>query len=114
MKAYAPPSRYESILVRAPNWIGDHILSYPFFHFLRRGFPRARIAVACVPWVEAVQFRNLIDDVVLLPKPESGNLWDRFRALEAGAAAARAKGPWDLGIALPNSFSAAWFLKRAG
>ncbi|HUP56373.1 MAG TPA: glycosyltransferase family 9 protein [Bdellovibrionota bacterium] len=105
---------YESILVRTPNWIGDQILSYPFFHFLRRGYPRARITVACVPWVEAVQFRNLVDDVITLPRPEGDALWARFAALEQGAALARAKGPFDLGIALPNSFSAAWFLWRAG
>jgi len=119
MKAYAPPSPFESILVRAPNWIGDHILSYPFFHFLRRGYPRARIAVACVPWVEAVQFRNLVDDVVVLPRPVARDeskpgAWARFQSVEEGSRLAKAKGPFDLGIALPSSFSAAWFLCRAG
>jgi heptosyltransferase-2 len=121
LKAYAPPSRFESIVVRAPNWIGDHILAYPFFHFLRRGFPRAKITVACVSWVEAVQFRNLIDDVVVLPRPQASGqpaaepgAWADFRALEQGAGLLKAKGPFDLGIALPNSFSAAWLLKRGG
>jgi heptosyltransferase-2 len=114
MKAYVPSAQYSKILVRAPNWIGDHILSYPFFHFLRRGYPRARITVACVPWVEAVQFRNLVDDVVVLPKAQGQGAWASLQALEQGAREVRAKGPFDLGIALPNSFSAAWFLFRAG
>src|SRR6185295_7775802 len=35
-------------------------------------------------------------------------------ALEAGARALRAQGPWDLGMCLPNSFSSAWLLARAG
>jgi heptosyltransferase-2 len=102
------------ILVRAPNWIGDQVLSYPFFHFLRRGYPRAKITVACVPWVEATQFRNLIDEIVLLHRPKENTLWARFQALEAGARLVREKGPYDLGISLPNSFSAAWLLWRAG
>src|SRR3954469_18915033 len=103
MTAGAPAS----ILVRAPNWIGDQILSYPFFHFLRRGYPRARITVACVPWVEAVQFRNLVDEVIVLPRPSGEGAWAGFQALEQGSKLARAQGPFDLGIALPNSFSAA-------
>ncbi|MDR3608100.1 MAG: glycosyltransferase family 9 protein [Oligoflexia bacterium] len=103
-----------SILVRTPNWIGDQILAYPFFHFLRKSYPNARIAVACVSWVESVQFLNLVDEVHVLPKPNEPGFLARIRALEQGAAELRAKGPWDLGISLPNSFSAAWTLKRAG
>jgi heptosyltransferase II len=114
MKAYAPSSDSRNILVRAPNWIGDYVLAYPFFHFLRRGFPRAKVTVACTPWVEAVQFRNLVDEVVVMPQPKGEGLWEKFQQLEEGAKALKAKGPYDLGISLPNSFSAAWLLKRAG
>jgi heptosyltransferase-2 len=104
------PSR---ILVRAPNWIGDQILAYPFFHYLRQGYPAAQITVACMSWVASIQFRHLVDHVCVLPQPRSSSLWASARALEAQAKLLRAQGPWDMGLCLPNSFASAWLLARA-
>jgi heptosyltransferase-2 len=104
----------KKILVRAPNWIGDQILAFPFFYFLRKAYPQAHITVACVPWVEAVQFKDLVNQVFILPRPESTSLWDRWNAMESAAKSLRAFGPWDLGICLPNSFSSAWIQFRSG
>jgi len=101
------------IVVHAPNWIGDQILAYPFFHYLRQAYPAAQITVACVPRVASIQFRHLIDHVCVLPQPGNSVLWARARALEAGARLLRAQGPWDLGLCLPNSFASAWLLARA-
>ena len=107
-----------NILVRAPNWIGDQILAYPFFHYLRQARPRARIVVACVGWVSDLQFRNLIDEVVVLPRPLSSRLGHKLKALEAGAEQLRGwaarNGAFDEAYSLPNSFSAAWLLWRSG
>jgi heptosyltransferase-2 len=103
-----------SILVRSPNWIGDQVLAYPFHHYLRQAYPSSRITAVCVPWVEDLQFRNLVDEVVVLEKPAGPGLLDRFRVLEDCARRLRAAGPWDLAFSLPNSFSAAWLLYRAG
>jgi len=104
------------ILVRAPNWIGDQVMAYPFFHFLRKRYPTARIVSVCVPWVQDIQFRNLVDQVLVVQPPlaHERNLWSRFKSLERAAAQIRAEGPWDLGISLPNSFGAAWLLWRSG
>jgi heptosyltransferase II len=104
----------KSILVRSPNWLGDQILTYPFFHFLRRAYPRAKITVACVGWVASLQFHNLIDDVILLEKPAVPGFLAKLRAIHASADLIKKKGPFDLGIILPNSFSAAWMFYRAG
>lgn len=104
----------KTILVRAPNWIGDQILAYPFFHFLRKAYPDARIVSACVPWVRPVQFRHLVDEVVTLPVPAVPGFVAKFEASEAGAKELRKLGRWDLGISLPNSLSSAWILLRAG
>ena len=41
----------ERILVRAPNWIGDVVLSLPALRDLRRRFPAARLEVLARPWV---------------------------------------------------------------
>ena len=102
-----------TILVRAPNWLGDQILAYPFFYHLRHGYPEAQITVACVPWVAALQFRHLVDAVCELPPPRTTSAWAKARALEAHSAMLRAQGPWDLGLCLPNAFGAAWLLARA-
>ena len=104
----------QKILVRAPNWIGDQILAYPCFQYLRAGYPSAQITAVCQPWVASVQFRHLVDAVYVLPQPTGTSVWARARALEAGARALRARGPWDLGLCLPNSFSSAWLFVRAG
>lgn len=104
----------KSILVRSPNWIGDQVLAYPFFHFLRREYPRARIVAACVPWVADIQFRNLIDDVYVLPNPAGTTFGARLEALNSAARDLASMGSWDLGFCLPNSLSSAWTVFRAG
>lgn len=104
-----------TILVRSPNWIGDQVLAFPFFYALRKAYPSARIAAICVPWVVDIQFRTLVDEVIPLAKPRAGSgLLEKFRHLDAEAKRVGARGPWDLAISLPNSFSSAWLLYRAG
>lgn len=104
----------KKVLVRSPNWIGDQVLAYPFFHYLREIYPHAKIGVICVKWVQTLQFKNLIDEIYTLP-PMSGTRWiSKIIAFEKIAQQIRHNGPWDLGITLPNSFSAAWILFRAG
>src|SRR5919106_1074621 len=44
-----PPIR--RLLVRAPNWLGDVILSLPALRDLRRSFPEARVEVLARAWV---------------------------------------------------------------
>ena len=106
------------ILVRSPNWIGDQVLAFPFYYALRKEFPRAKITAACVPWVRDLQFRDLVDEVVVLPKPQDSSLRAKWRALEEGASLLKkpiAGGDsWDLAFVLPNSFSSAYLVWRAG
>lgn len=103
-----------NILVRAPNWIGDQILAYPFFYELRRQYPQARIVSACVPWVADLQFRRQVDDVIVLPKATSRDFSARLEAVSEASRLLKDKGPWDLAISLPNSISSAWMLYRSG
>jgi heptosyltransferase-2 len=104
-----------TILVRAPNWIGDQVLAFPFFYYLRRAYPEAKITAVCVPWVADIQFRTLVDEIVPLVKPRPGsNFFEKFRHLDLESKRVGALADWDLGISMPNSFSAAWLLYRAG
>jgi heptosyltransferase-2 len=89
------------ILVRAPNWVGDVVLSLPALRDLRRSFPAARLELLARPWV-ADLYRAVpeVDAVV-----ESQGL-----AADAGAL----RGRFDLGVLLPNSFASALTLFWAG
>jgi len=94
----APPSR---ILVRAPNWIGDAVLSLPALRDLRhRNFPDARIEVLAKPWVAPLYAAVAEVDAV---RPAT-----TFRAdLEA------IRGAFDTAVLLPNSFGTAFQVWRA-
>jgi len=102
------------ILVRTPNWIGDQVLAYPFFRFLRKAYPDAWIGVVCTEWVKDIQFKGLVDEVFVLPRNRHDSYWRRFRVIRRFAARLKLRGPWDLGIALPNSFGSALLLYFAG
>jgi heptosyltransferase-2 len=102
------------ILIRTPNWIGDQILSYPFFYYLRKAYPDAFIAAVCVPWVSELQYLGLIDEVIEVSQPPAGSGGlSKIRHAESVAKKIRAKGPWNIGISLPNSFTSAWILYRS-
>lgn len=102
------------ILVRSPNWIGDQLMAYSFFKSLRERFPAAWITAACANWVESLQFRSCVNEVLTLEAPLAGRAFGKISALERSSQDARLRGPWDLGISLPNSLSSAWYLYRAG
>jgi heptosyltransferase-2 len=91
----------ERLLVRAPNWVGDVVLSLPALRDLRHLFPTARLEVLARPWVgELYRAVGEVDAVV------------ESRGVAVDAAALR--GRFDLGVLLPNSFASALTLWRAG
>jgi heptosyltransferase II len=114
VKSQPKTSEVREILVRAPNWIGDQVLAFPFFYQLRCAYPRAKITSVCVPWVESLQYRGLVDEVRVIRPPVRQTLFSKLKNLEDFARTLRIDQGYDLGISLPNSFSAAWLLYRAG
>jgi heptosyltransferase-2 len=89
------------LLVRAPNWVGDVVLSLPALRDLRRAFPASRLEVLARPSVAGLYAAvPEIDGVV------------ESRGTLADAAAIR--GRYDVGLLLPNSFASAFTLWRAG
>jgi lipopolysaccharide heptosyltransferase II len=96
-----------SILIKSTNWIGDAVLQSPAIRALRRGFPEAHIALVARPWVaELFTSHPDVDEVIVEPVQRSER-----RALGREL---RRRRTWDLGLALPNSFTAASLLWRAG
>lgn len=90
----------ERVLVRAPNWVGDVVLSLPALRDLRRAFPGARLEVLARPWVGELYSAVPEVDATL-----------ESRGVAADAAALR--GRFDVSVLLPNSFASALALWRA-
>jgi heptosyltransferase-2 len=93
-----------AILVRAPNWVGDAVMSLPVLHGLGGLFPSASITVLAVPRV-APLFPGQPGVVEIIPYPPGLEKWRRLRAL---------RGRFDLALALPNSLESALGLWLAG
>ncbi len=99
------------LLVRATNWVGDAILSIPAMQAIRARWLAAEIIVLARPWVAGLyQGQDFVDRVI--PLENAGGLRD-FRAMETVAARLRAE-EFDIAVLLPNSFSSAWLIWRAG
>lgn len=88
------PRALERIVVRAPNWIGDVVLSLGAVRDLRRNFPTARIEVLARAWVA--------DLYRAVPEIDAVRI---ATGLRADAEALR--GHFDAAVVLPNSFGSA-------
>jgi heptosyltransferase-2 len=99
------------VLVLSPNWLGDAVMALPAIADVRRRFPDARLSVAARRSV-ADLFTMVpgVDHVVALEW--KGKLQQR-RALRKDVAALRTVEA-ETAILLPNAFSAAWLVTRAG
>jgi heptosyltransferase-2 len=101
----------ETIVVVAPNWLGDAVMALPAVGAVRRHHPAARLVVAArSPVADLFRMAPGLDDVVEL----------KARGGRPGAAAWRdeaetlARTRADLVVLLPNSFRSAWVARRAG
>lgn len=97
--------QYSRIIVRAPNWLGDAVMSIPALRALRRRFPDAHIALQARPWVAELYAREkYIDRVIPCPPARRGFrfLLDRWRA-----ARQLRRERFDCAVLLPNSFESA-------
>jgi len=92
------------ILVKSVNWVGDTIITTPTIRALRGRFPRSKIVAVARPWVAPLLATNPdVDEVWEEPAKADG---EARRRLVRRIRAER----FDLGIAFPNSFGAAYLL----
>lgn len=99
-----------TVVVVAPNWLGDAVMALPAVSDVRRRFPSARLVVAARRAVADIfHLVPFVDELVTLQW--SGTWWHR-RVFAADAGRLRQLGA-DLAILLPNSFAAAWLARRA-
>lgn len=98
----------QSILVIAPNWLGDAVMATPALRALKRRFPEASITVAGNPSVcGLLQDLPYINE--LFPLQPKSSLLPLLR--QAKALAPKAK---DLTVVLPHSFRSALLAKFVG
>jgi tetraacyldisaccharide 4'-kinase/lipopolysaccharide heptosyltransferase II len=116
------PAAVRRILVRAPNWVGDAVMSLPTLAGVHTLFPQAEITVLAAPRV-APLFAGIpgVAEVVSYPSgmEKWRTLWGQRRLKTAQGLPENRKPktenhPFDLGLALPNSWEAALGLWLAG
>jgi lipopolysaccharide heptosyltransferase II len=101
----------ERVLVRAPNWLGDMIMTLPAVRALRAARPSATITVAAPEGPSSVfRFAPDVHDVL----PLSGGRGRLALARLDEDRDTLARGRFDLALLLTNSFSSAWVVRRAG
>ena len=99
------PSR---LVVRAPNWLGDAVMSLPALGAIRAAWPDARIAIAAEAAVAPIFEEDTPaaqDELISIGADGGGKAPSDARAL--------ADGKFDAALLLPNSFRSAWTVRRA-
>jgi len=97
-------SQVRRILLRAPNWVGDAVMSLPVLAGLAHLFPAAKITVLAAPRV-APLFSGQPGAAEVLPYPAGPEKWRLLLGLW---------GKFDLALALPNSLESALGLWLTG
>lgn len=99
-----------SILVYAPSWIGDAVMSLGALRSLRRAHPGSRLTVLAKPWVEDLYTGCESVDAILSYDPR------KERGLTGFLHTARRlrESRFDLAVLFPNAFRAAAIVWAAG
>jgi lipopolysaccharide heptosyltransferase II len=100
-----------TIVIRAPNWVGDAVMALPALRELRRIFADSHIALAARPWVEGLfDGERLADSLISLD--DAQGFFGRATRLISEAGSLRCE-EFDLAVLLTNSFGTA-LAARAG
>ena len=94
------PDNISRIVVRAPNWVGDAVMSVAAFRELRSLFPNAHITVVSKPGTADV-FRgaDFVDEVLVYERHGLSSFWQQVRKWKERR--------FDLALLFQNAFEAA-------
>lgn len=100
-----------NVLVRAPNWVGDVVISLPALRAVRAAFPGAQLTVLARPWVAELYRRERVVNAVMLRTPKAGigdwvGKWRLAKSLRRRS--------FDCAILFQNAFEAALLARLAG
>ena len=97
-------TRYNKILVRATNWIGDAVMSLPALQALRLQFPDSHIAILARPWVvDLYRGEPFCDEMIVYDAPRG------WKGIRRGFTVANelSRRHFDCAVLLQNAFEAA-------
>lgn len=87
-------------MVRAPNWVGDAVISVPALRELRRLLPLAHITIAVRPGPADIFIgADFVDDVLIYERASIASAWEQVRQWW--------RRRFDLAVLLQNAFEAA-------
>jgi heptosyltransferase-2 len=98
----------ERLVVIAPNWLGDAVMTLPLINDIHREWAETHLTIAARASVAPLyQMVDAVDDVIVLQG--RGGL----SAIKSVDVNARALSGFDAALVLPNSFLSAWVVARA-
>jgi heptosyltransferase-2 len=105
------PSSVQRLLLRAPNWIGDAVMSEPALAAVRRLFPSADLTLLAKPAVAELFIAHpAVSQMVLYDsRGAHAGLSGQWRLAQV-----LRQGRFDLALLFPNAFEAAWLAFLAG
>ncbi len=99
--------RVKKLLVRAPQWLGDAVVSTVFLDRLKKHYPDASISVLCPAPLSAVyETHPSVDSVLVFRYGGGDTLWSVARRIRAES--------FDAAFILPRSFRTALEARLAG
>lgn len=94
----------QRILIIAPHWIGDAVMSQPLISALKETYPNQAIDVLCTPWVAPIyRACQQLSDIFEVDFQHGALQWD---LRQASAKQLKLKG-YHTAFVLPNSFKSA-------
>lgn len=96
------------IVVRSPNWIGDHVMALPFYRGLRKCYPNASLILLCPEEVAEIPIPGVFDEKILMNSKERKTIRGFLNLSEV-----LMERRINLAIALPASFSSALLFAMA-
>ncbi len=103
--------KFERIVIRMPNWIGDCVMATPVLTDVRKAFPKAHITVMCLKSMASLfSCDQDVDAVLTFERPKGSGK----RAIKQEILKKLKEGRFDFGLLLTNSFSSAYWFWQAG
>ena len=97
---HSEPDNIKRLVVRAPNWVGDAVMSVPALRELRRVLPDARITLVARPGTADIFMdADFIDDVLIYERLGIASVWNQISKWR--------RQRFDLAILFQNAFEAA-------
>ena len=94
------PANIKRVVVRAPNWLGDAVMSVAALRELRRLLPNAHVTVVARPGTaEIFSEAEFVDEVLIYDRRGLRSVWQQVREWKQRR--------FDLALLFQNAFEAA-------